>query len=113
MSCVSSVGTYLHRATPSFSDSSRSPDRRWPSMPSIHSRASLAAAGVNFSSRSRFKSRSKDMVMLGWLSAVGSDSKLRRGSPGTRSCFFSFAPQETGNDVSGGWRRSVYAGLRQ
>lgn len=80
---------------------------RWPSMPSIHSRASLAAAGVYFSSRSRFKSRSKDMVMVGWLCAVGSDTGLRRGSPGTFEVASSFHSLSTGNRkrrVSGGWR---------
>lgn len=74
---------------------------RWPSMPSIHSRASLAAAGVYFSRRSRFKSRSKDMVIAGWLRAVGSDAGLRRGSPGILGVASSFSrsPQGTGNDV--------------
>lgn len=58
---------------------------RWPSMASIHSRASFAAAGVYFSSRSRFKSRSRDIVMLRRGCAVGSDSGLCAvASPGTR-----------------------------
>lgn len=54
-------GTHLHKATPSFNPSRRSPPgRRSPSVPSIHDFTSFAAAGVYLSRRNLRKSLSND-----------------------------------------------------
>jgi hypothetical protein len=53
--------TYLQRATPSLSPCSRSEDGSLsPRVSSIHDRTSLAAAGVNLSSRTLRKSLSRE-----------------------------------------------------
>lgn len=60
---MAEVVTHLHRATPSFSASSKSPAGSLsPSISSTHCRASFVAAGVYLSRRILRKSLSKDVT---------------------------------------------------